>query len=144
MQFQDTPPRWTAMRVLGEQPPVHYITAGCKFRRQLTPTPPAFHSGGGNKQGCFTREPHQPARKSCIRKTFRLPASRLSSTYVTLMFSPVLPLMIGVPHPAIAVHVNVTYRQKKTITQNSRICKMVLAGQEGTTEGGHIPCQPHQ
>lgn len=44
---------------------------------------------------------------------------RLFTTYVTLMFSSVLPLMVGISHPAIAVYVNVTYRRKKTVTQKS-------------------------
>lgn len=47
-----------------------------------------------------------------LGKTFRPPACSLS-TYIPLVLSPVLPLVVGVSHPAVAVHVDVTCRQKE-------------------------------
>lgn len=47
------------------------------------------------------------------------------------MFSSVLPLMVGISHPAVAVYMNVTYRQKTTVTQKSGYVRRCwLAGKE--------------
>lgn len=71
---------------------------------------------GEHRQLCFTQPSHQLAGNVCTAKSIPAPSPLPApATYITLVFSSVLPLMIGVSHPAVAVHVNVTCKQKITV-----------------------------
>jgi len=115
---------------------VHVLKAAHFPRVQLSV------QGGGNKQDCFTRRPHQQVRNSCIGKTFRLPAPQ-----------PVLHLR----HPDVLVcpasdgryiascHCCIRERYlwaKENCYTKFRVTRCWLARKE-PPKGGHVPCWPH-
>lgn len=60
----------------------------------------------------------------CRCEAFFTLSPLLVATYIALMFSSVLPLVVGISHPAIAVYMNVTCGRKGLVRngQGQNIC----------------------
>lgn len=70
------------------------------------------------------------------------PRSQVFSTYIPLVIPPVLPLVVGVPHPAIAVHVDIAWRKKKTLIPKSQRGGCCWLAREGPQKVAMIHVSP--